>query len=73
MALCFTSACDFKCDVERCIASRYLCDGKYECADRQDEENCGKRIIIEFFRTKFLRVNNRKLSDSIRLQLTYIA
>ena len=32
----------FKCDSSKCLHPSSVCDGHKDCADRSDEENCGK-------------------------------
>ena len=36
----------FMCDDGSCVLSTYLCDGRFDCSDQSDENNCEKNNLI---------------------------
>ena len=47
MALIFLVSELFECDGESFISPYFLCDGRDDCEDRKDEENCKSTQIAE--------------------------
>ena len=46
--LCF-SVCqddDYQCQNGHCVLKQYTCNGRNECGDYSDEQNCGMMLII---------------------------
>lgn len=55
MSMCVNPK-DFECSKDICINSSLVCDGKFDCPNKSDEDDCGKfcRIFIHkiFFKNK---------------------
>jgi len=41
---------EFQCESGECIDERRRCDGRRDCADSTDEENCGNYIHYQLWR-----------------------
>lgn len=39
-SFCILECDGFKCDANRCISKKYVCDGYLDCKDQSDEINC---------------------------------
>ena len=47
MFLVRCSSGEFKCDNgEKCIRTRFKCDGDNDCSDNSDERNCPGKICV---------------------------
>ena len=40
------SATDFTCDNKQCVGESDKCNGRDDCGDNSDEQNCGSYTII---------------------------
>ncbi len=38
---------EFRCNNNRCLFKRWVCDGENDCGDNSDEINCGKTKMID--------------------------
>ena len=45
--------CMFKCPNSYCIPYRYMCDGKWDCWNVEDEFNCKDYLCVNMFKCKF--------------------